>query len=236
MIDILYRRFATPLPQDALENCLSTMPAFIGEKIQRYRRWEDRQAGLIGKLLLKEALTGHGYGSDCLSKLQTDSYGRPQVGGAVDFNISHSGEFVVCAITSLGRVGVDIECIRDMDISGFQRYFSQESWQEISASVKDLRCFFDHWTMRESVIKADGRGLSVPLKELNVKEGKVVLDSKIWHLKKVELSSSYCCHLATDIENAELHINIAANSMIIGHINSSGSRDRLKCCGRLTPE
>ena len=213
MIDILYKRFAIPFSQEVLENCLSTMPAFIGEKIQRYRRWEDRQAGLIGKLLLKEALAGHGYGSDCLSKLQTDSYGRPQVDGAVDFNISHSGEFVVCVITSVGRVGVDIERIRDMNIAGFHRYFSQECWQEISAAVNGLRCFFDHWTMRESVIKADGRGLSVPLTELNVKDGKVVLDGKVWHLKKVELSSSYCCHLATDIENPELHIGRAGNPL-----------------------
>ncbi|MDO8721938.1 MAG: 4'-phosphopantetheinyl transferase superfamily protein [Syntrophales bacterium] len=206
MIDILYTRFATPFPQEVLENCLLTMPAFIREKIQRYHRWEDRQAGLLGKLLLREALTWYGYGPDYLSRLQTDGYGRPRVGDSLDFNISHSGEFVVCVITAVGRVGVDIERIRDMDISGFHRYFLQESWQEISASVNDLRCFFDHWTMRESVIKADGRGLSVPLKELNVKEEKVVLDSKVWHLKKVELSSSYCCHLATDIENPELHI------------------------------
>jgi len=213
LIDILYTHFATPFPQEALENCLATMPAFIAEKIKRYRRWEDRQSGLIGKLLLKEALARHGYGSDCLSRLQTGSYGRPRVSGSVDFNISHSGEFVVCAITAVGRVGVDIERIRDMDISRFHRYFFQESWQEISASVNDLRCFFDHWTMRESVMKADGRGLSVPLTELNVKDGKVVLDGKVWHLKKVELSSSYCCHLATDIENPELHIGRAGNPL-----------------------
>ncbi len=206
MIDILYTRFATPFPPEVLEDCLSAMPASIGEKIRRYHRWEDRQAGLLGKLLLKEALTGHGYGPDCLNLLQTDDYGRLRVGGAVDFNISHSGEFVLCAITSAGRVGVDIERIRAMDISGFHRYFSQENWQEINRASHSRQCFFDHWTMRESVIKADGRGLSVPLKELHVKEGKILLNGQVWHLKKVELANAYCCHVATDIANPELRL------------------------------
>ena len=196
------------LSEGALNNCLSTLPAFLGEKILRYRRWEDRQAVLVGKLLLREVLAKRGYAPDCLERLRFDSYGRPHLEENVDFNISHSGEFVLCAVASGGRVGVDVERVRDLDISQFHKYFSAESWQEITASENRPQSFFDHWTMRESVIKADGRGLSIPLKKLHVEEGAVALDGKNWFLKKLDLAPGYSCHLATDGKNPEINMRI----------------------------
>jgi 4'-phosphopantetheinyl transferase len=212
MIDIYSACFKTRFPTQLMSKWLLTLPVSTRAKIRQYHRWQDQQASLLGKLLLREALVANGAAADCLEQLQLDSYGRPHLGDKGDFNISHSGEFVLCARTSAGKVGVDVERVRALDISEFQRYFSPENWLEIIGEENPLRSFFDHWTMRESVIKADGRGLSIPLANLVVKNGTMALDGKKWFLQKLDLAPGYCCHLATDRADYEIRMNRGAES------------------------
>ncbi|MBU0485489.1 MAG: 4'-phosphopantetheinyl transferase superfamily protein [Proteobacteria bacterium] len=207
MIEIYIACFKTRLSDDVMHKWMTTLPGSIRDAISRFQRWEDRQASLYGKLLLREALTLNGADPDCLEHLRLDRYGRPYLEERVDFNISHSGEFVVCAVTSFGKIGVDVERVRALDIVEFQKYISPENWQEINRQEDPLRSFFDHWTMRESVIKADGRGLSIPLDNLAVKNGAVALEGKEWFLRKLDLAPDYCCHLATDRNDLEIMLH-----------------------------
>lgn len=83
------------------------------------------------------------------------------------FNLSHSKLFVLYAFTSRGPVGVDIEAIRPvkgaLDIA--KRFFSAEESEMIQkASGEDRdQLFFRIWTRKEAVVKAIGKGITVPL-------------------------------------------------------------------------
>lgn len=79
------------------------------------------------------------------------------------FNLSHSGEYVVLAISNTGRVGVDVECVDTTLINqGMARSFmSAEELQQYWAlpASQQQTFFFRLWTIKEALLKAIGVGL-----------------------------------------------------------------------------
>lgn len=122
----------------------------------------------------------------------------------MDFNISHSGAYVVCALCPAGRVGIDIEEIRPIDIPDFIAQMTRNQWESLMASKNRLEAFFSLWTQKEAVIKADGRGIAIPLNEIIVEGEKAFLADDIWRMKEVRIVDGYCCHLATNRKNQEV--------------------------------
>lgn len=206
-IETLYTNFGTRLSNKTWNSYSHILPEAIQEKMSRYKRWQDRQAGLFGKLLLLECLNKHGYPSNCLNNILFDQYGRPYLDDNIDFNISHSGEYVTCSITDIGKVGIDIERIKPIDLSDFEQYMTSKQWENINEAANVSKIFYDYWTIKESVLKADGRGLSIPISEINTAGNKAILHESIWFLRQIDINSDYSCHLATNIENPEIHIS-----------------------------
>ena len=97
------------------------MPSGIRASILRYKRWQDRQATLFGKLLLLRVLRMkfHDAGMQKFQSLEITRYGKPFIPGGPEFSISHSGDAVVLAVTDAGAVGVDIEKIRTVNIEDY---------------------------------------------------------------------------------------------------------------------
>jgi 4'-phosphopantetheinyl transferase len=94
-----------------------------------------------------------------------DGESKPRVLDAQgwDFNISHAGEYVACAVAR-GQVGVDIEQIRpvrEME-SIVERYFHPDEAAEWRALPPGLReeAFFVLWSAREAAMKCVGLGLA----------------------------------------------------------------------------
>lgn len=106
-------------------------------------------------------------------EFKTNQYGRPaiklpSVPNEFQFNISHSGGRIVCAVSMCQEVGVDIEQIdRRVDhLSLAESQFAPEEYQDVLSqgdSQAQLARFFDYWTLKEAYIKAEGKGLSIPL-------------------------------------------------------------------------
>ena len=106
-----------------------------------------------------EALTFHAcdHGKPALLKPPRD----------VEFNVSHSGDYVLIGI------GVDAQC--GVDIERSQVHLSEQEIAEhffCTREVEWLRRtedgFLRLWTTKEAVIKAVGRGLSIPLSDVDV--------------------------------------------------------------------
>lgn len=78
-----------------------------------------------------------------------------------DFNLSHSGEWLVLALTDRGRVGVDVQQIRDVDLGVARICFTPEERKALALVPGDeLRTlFFRIWTLKEALAKATGLGL-----------------------------------------------------------------------------
>jgi 4'-phosphopantetheinyl transferase len=195
MIDVLYAPLGAPLPAPTWRRYLAQMPSPIRERIERYRRWADRQAGLLGKLLLVEGLRRCGRPAE-LERLAWDAAGRPFLPGGTDLNISHSGAYVVCALAHGGRVGIDIEQVRPIPLSDFRTQMTPAQWAKIAAPDGGLYPFFRLWTQKEAVVKADGRGLAVPLTRIVPNGGRAWLDGTVWAVREVGIAEGYVCHLA----------------------------------------
>jgi 4'-phosphopantetheinyl transferase len=185
---------------------LQHLPPHIRDKAAKFRRWQDAHASIFGKHLLKIALRAEGFLDD-LSALQYTPYGRPYLPDGPDFNIAHSGNRVVCIIGRQGRVGIDIEESRTLDIHDFKNNFSKTEWEHIIGSPDPLPVFYHYWTAKESIVKADGRGLKLLLRDIQIEDNvEIPLDTIHWHLRKIPFFSDYACHIAT--ECAPLSVNL----------------------------
>ena len=72
MIATLYTHFNTNLSGRSWAIYMNKLPEVFQEKIERYKRWQDKQARLFGKLLLIESLKTYGYSTDCLNNIALD--------------------------------------------------------------------------------------------------------------------------------------------------------------------
>lgn len=199
MVSVYFTRFSGPLPQEKLNSYLDQIPASFREQILRYRQWEGLHASLFGKLLLKEAFSSVCLDRYCLDGVYTDDHNKPLVQGDVSFNISHSGSYVVCALSENTKLGIDIEKIRPINYSEFTRVFTDAELHSIQNSELPLQAFYMLWAQKEAIIKADGRGMSLSLKEIGIQADKAFVENRLsWFLSPVNLDMHYSCWLATD--------------------------------------
>lgn len=104
-------------------------------------------------------------------------YGKPslEVQPALRFNMSHSHELALYALTQEREIGVDVERIRadftSDDIA--RRFFSPFEVASLDAlpPAERVAGFFRCWTRKEAYIKATGRGLSQGLDTFDVTLG-----------------------------------------------------------------
>jgi phosphopantetheine--protein transferase-like protein len=96
--------------------------------------------------------------------------GKPRLGSPprpLDFNLSHSGDWLVCAVTAGSAVGVDLEiCDPQRDVMKLARRFFLAA--EIAALQacpleQQLEHFYDYWTLKEARIKCRGAALGQAL-------------------------------------------------------------------------
>ena len=197
---IFYTDYDYCIYERLLETYKYVLPQEIINKVYEFRNWKDRQAFLLGKLIIWKGLKYNNYGDDCLFTLQKNSYGKPFIDQKVFFNLSHSGQYVICAFHKK-EIGIDIEEISDTETDEFENIFSDQEKLVLNSSPNPLKTFFRYWTIKESVIKAEGKGFSLPLELINISgEGTVQFGKKKWHVKEIDCFENYCCSIATESE------------------------------------
>lgn len=130
------------------------------DKIKKLKQLKDRQQSLGAGILLLNLLNNLGMKAE---GLYYDENGKPVMQG-VSFNLSHSGDMVVCAISEK-PVGIDIEKIKEMKLNVAERFFTQseKEYLEHFAGDKKKEEFFRLWTMKESYMKYTGEGMKLAL-------------------------------------------------------------------------
>lgn len=166
---------------------------------ERYRKIEDRLRYLSGRWLLLTALTEQGFPSNSLEMLKFDQYKRPWINSSVDFNITHSGDIIACAISRKSRVGIDVEQINTLDWENFEDALSDKEKMILNCSNEPITDFYTLWTRKEAVMKANGKGIYTPINELEASGYTVDCEGKTWSLRTLDFGVNYSCHLAFDI-------------------------------------
>ena len=130
------------------------------EKADWFLHREDRLRFITGRLMIRtlaEERLGNAY-----PEISLTEYGKPYIAGAegFHFNISHSGSFVVLALSD-SPVGVDTEQIVPIEWQDIAETFSPSEREMIDNADDPLRCFYRIWTVREAFSKEEGIGLSL---------------------------------------------------------------------------
>lgn len=107
----------------------------------------------------------------------TLAHGKPELAssdhpqGKLAFNSSHTKSQLVVSVALDSEIGVDIEFHNSRtDWKGIsQSYFTaqENAWLIGLPEKQGFRSFYDIWTMKEAVMKADGRGLGIPIEEIS---------------------------------------------------------------------
>lgn len=196
--------FALKIQWDSKLECYEDLMIYISSekqaKIRKFRMYEDVLRALFGDLLVRYAICSRLEISNEEVAFKFNDYGKPYLEGfpGFHFNVSHSGEWVVCVIDSL-PVGIDVETIRQIDMGIARRFFSKDEYDDINAkkTCDKVDYFFQLWTLKESYIKARGKGLSIPLDSFTIKidddgiGAKDKNDDTKWFFKQYEICSGY---------------------------------------------
>ena len=153
--------------------------------------------------------------------IEKNQYGKPYLKcyPNFNFNISHSGDFVVCAIDDK-PIGIDIEKIKNIEYKEIVKsFFSVNEFNYITKEQLNIQLskFYEIWTLKESYIKCCGKGLSIPLKSFSIdidryQNIKVIINNeyKEYTFKKFDIEEGYkiaVCSLNKEIPNNITIIN-----------------------------
>ena len=142
---------------------------------------EKNRESICGRLLLLRGLQELGYDQlfpqnknpeqlleALAASLEKGLYGKPYLAEypEIHFNISHSGEWAVCALASM-PCGVDIQERRPIRSRRMvERTMNAREQRQILEAEDSTGEFIKLWTYKESCIKLSGEGLHQDMKTL----------------------------------------------------------------------
>lgn len=179
---------------------LDYLPAQAQARFSRFSRGADIQRSLLGELLARYLLAGR-LKINCHEIVFTvGPNGKPAFPEEenLHFNISHSGDWAVCALATV-PVGVDVERLRKVNPALAERFFSPDEVAMLKALPPEMQTgkFIQLWTLKESFLKAIGRGLTRNLNSFSVRWQdelySITGDDSAgdYHLKLFALASDY---------------------------------------------
>jgi len=217
----IWRIFIDP-KADSVQLTGSTLSADETERAERFHFDRDRHRFIVAHIALRDILSRY---LDCEPNEITFSvnpYGKPELTNHnLEFNLSHSGDFALIAVTQKYKVGVDVEYIRSNSDpeSIAERFFSTSEFSELISLPPEQRTtgFFNCWTRKEAYIKAQGLGLSLPLDSFDVSltpnEPAILratrpdsTESIRWTLFPLNVASEYAA--ATAVEGKDLEFRL----------------------------
>lgn len=202
MIAIYALKCPAVMEKELFNQFLQALPEEKRERVYRFRNPADSYRTLLADVLVRSLICEAYEISNDEIKYDYNAYGKPSLKSSFPnfcFNVSHSGEWVVCA-THDSRVGIDVEQICPIELDIATHYFAPAEVEDLLAKHPDeqVSYFYDLWTLKESYIKARGMGLSIPLQSFAIRKK---LDQSItisesdshdaWEFQQYEIDPGY---------------------------------------------
>ncbi|MDJ0702766.1 MAG: 4'-phosphopantetheinyl transferase superfamily protein [Leptolyngbyaceae cyanobacterium MO_188.B28] len=156
------------LPKDLIQQLGEILSTDEWQRAQRFHFERDRGRFIAGRGILRTILSRYLAIAPSQIEFCYGPQGKPALSNSCGdsslcFNLSHSGDRALYAITRDRQIGVDIEQLREINAEQLaQRFFSpQESAVINSLSPQQKKTgFFQLWTCKEAVLKAIGKGIA----------------------------------------------------------------------------
>ena len=183
-----------------------------GNRADRFYFEKDRDRFVAARGLLRMILSEYLHVPADTLQFSYSRHGKPSLktkgeGGGVRFNVSHSHDMALYAVSRNREVGVDIESIRPRSFYEeiAERFFSTDEirWLREIAEEKKPEAFCECWTMKEAYLKARGEGIiTFPAKSpampripnSALAEQSIIVspeDDRSWSLWRLEPGSGY---------------------------------------------
>jgi 4'-phosphopantetheinyl transferase len=163
-------------PAGFIPRCAAILSPDETERATHFRFDKHRNRFIVGRAILRSLL---GRYLDCPPRQLEFVYGlhgKPALAGhfaeALHYNLAHSEDLLLVAVTRIGAIGVDVEQIRAVSEADdlVERFFSPREnglFKILSANEKNI-AFFNLWTRKEAWLKATGEGIAHSLNRVEV--------------------------------------------------------------------
>src|SRR3990167_385319 len=177
------------------------------ERAARFRFPNHRQRYIAARATLRQLL---GMYLNCLPESLSFIYTEHQKPfltspdyQALQFNLAHSDAIAIYAFNLNHAIGIDIEKVQGtFNQSVAERYFSEKENQALNtlSNEEKLLGFYRIWSRKEAIVKAVGKGFSIPLASFSVSATdeleSITLENKNWSLLPLTLHPHYQSALA----------------------------------------
>ncbi|MGH7193877.1 MAG: 4'-phosphopantetheinyl transferase family protein, partial [Candidatus Saccharimonadales bacterium] len=171
-VEVEVWRVALEQPPDAVERLNTLLADDELARSARYRFESDWRRSIVRRGALRSILAEYVGLAAADLRFAYGPQGKPSLAAPdaeIYFNLSHSGELALVAVGQT-PLGVDLERWRevaDADLVA-RRFFTPNEVAIQRAALDGNRLFLQHWTRKEAIIKAVGKGLSMPLDTFDV--------------------------------------------------------------------
>nr|WP_176829804.1 4'-phosphopantetheinyl transferase superfamily protein [Tenacibaculum sp. MAR_2009_124] len=115
-------------------------------------------------------------------------------------------------------LGIDIEKIEpNINISDFKEVLTSGESLKIASSEDTLGTFYEIWTIKEAGMKADGRGLSIPLDQIEIDLESLKIGITKWYYRNLVIDKDYKCHLVIDSPDFNVTVQKVKKEDLTGH-------------------
>lgn len=145
-------------------------------KSEKFRFYKDKAECISSRGFLRKVLASYIKKKPEEIKFEYSSFGKPFIEANahnLKFNLSHSNGYAMIAITEFDEIGVDLEFMKsfnDLDKVAKDVFTKNELKILAGNASAKIELFFKFWTRKESMIKALGKGLLIPLNKVDVSD------------------------------------------------------------------
>jgi 4'-phosphopantetheinyl transferase len=146
-------------------------------RVERFYFEKDRRRFIACRGTLREILARYLKCEAARLEFSCSRFGKPSLaptvsGDNIHFNLSHSNDLALYAVSRFPEIGVDLEWVRkDFPCDQIaQHYFTPREIKTLRSLPDEMKyeAFFNGWTRKEAFVKARGKGLSLPLDRFTV--------------------------------------------------------------------
>lgn len=201
-------RIYIPDHRDSIDKDYDLLLKEEQEKSETFLKEEDRVRYILSRIYVRKLLAKYLNTETTELEFKYSEQNKPILENypMLNFNISHSGDYIILGFANKWSVGVDIE-LMNTHVDLYNMIINCMSSTEVSMilnSEMPRKMFYKYWTRKEALLKGVGIGLTDRLKDISCSDGLNLVPIEFsgfassWKVWSFEMENSYSVSIAHD--------------------------------------